>query len=198
MTHQWLADRISGALTIKHRLEHVGSTAVPGLAAKPIIDIDLVVGAVEDVGSAIGDLGYRHKGELGIVGREAFDLRTVFPTTIRTSSLKALYRSAITWTSATSCAPTLPTLSATARKSCGLPRCCSPTARPAVSEAPLGGGTHRVGPRQRLVLVVSPSGVRMLGCGVRGGEPSSLQVGDVRRFDDSALHDRDGGLELVA
>jgi GrpB-like predicted nucleotidyltransferase (UPF0157 family) len=29
------------------RLEHVGSTAVPGLAAKPIIDLQLSVGAIE-------------------------------------------------------------------------------------------------------------------------------------------------------
>ena len=75
-TYQRLADRISGALTIRHRLEHVGSTAVPGLAAKPIIDLDLVVETTEDVGEAIADLGplgYRHKGDLGIVGREAFD-----------------------------------------------------------------------------------------------------------------------------
>ena len=75
-TYQWLADRISGVLTSKHALEHVGSTAVPGLAAKPIIDIDIVVAALADVDAAIADLatvGYRHMGDLGIVGREAFE-----------------------------------------------------------------------------------------------------------------------------
>ena len=76
-TYRYLAARISGALTVQHRLEHVGSTAVPGLAAKPIIDIDLVVvGAAAEVGQAIAELallGYGHKGDLGIVGREAFD-----------------------------------------------------------------------------------------------------------------------------
>ena len=75
-TYQRLADRISSALTIMHRLEHVGSTAVPGLAAKPIIDIDIVVEAVSEVGTAIADLtalGYHHLGDLGIVEREAFD-----------------------------------------------------------------------------------------------------------------------------
>jgi GrpB-like predicted nucleotidyltransferase (UPF0157 family) len=30
-------------------IEHVGSTAVPGLAAKPIIDLDVVVAAPEDL-----------------------------------------------------------------------------------------------------------------------------------------------------
>ncbi|MHB0886957.1 MAG: GrpB family protein [Bacillota bacterium] len=56
-------------------IEHVGSTAVPGLAAKPIIDIDVVVGSAADVPPAIERLaaiGYVHEGEKGIPGREAF------------------------------------------------------------------------------------------------------------------------------
>ena len=55
-------------------IEHVGSTAVPGLAAKPIVDLDVVVCAA-DVPAAIRALerlGYRHEGNLGIEGREAF------------------------------------------------------------------------------------------------------------------------------
>ena len=46
------------ALTI----EHVGSTAVPGLAAKPIIDMDVVVASVEKVPvlvERLESLGYR-------------------------------------------------------------------------------------------------------------------------------------------
>jgi GrpB-like predicted nucleotidyltransferase (UPF0157 family) len=57
-------------------VEHVGSTAVPGLSAKPILDIDIVVRSTSDVAEAIrrlGTLGYRHLGDLGISGREAFD-----------------------------------------------------------------------------------------------------------------------------
>ncbi len=56
------------------RIEHVGSTSVPGLAAKPIIDIDAVV-AREDLPAAIEALwrvGYAHEGDRGIEGREAF------------------------------------------------------------------------------------------------------------------------------
>jgi GrpB-like predicted nucleotidyltransferase (UPF0157 family) len=56
-------------------VEHVGSTAVPGLAAKPIIDMDVVVPSVADMPEAIGRLailGYVHRGDLGISGREAF------------------------------------------------------------------------------------------------------------------------------
>jgi GrpB-like predicted nucleotidyltransferase (UPF0157 family) len=56
-------------------IEHVGSTAVVGLAAKPIIDIDIVVRSSQDIGAAVdllAAIGYRHLGDLGIVGREAF------------------------------------------------------------------------------------------------------------------------------
>ena len=56
-------------------IEHVGSTAVVGLAAKPIIDIDVIVPSVADVPDAIvrlATLGYTHQGDLGIPGREAF------------------------------------------------------------------------------------------------------------------------------
>lgn len=55
-------------------VEHVGSTSVDGLAAKPIIDIDVVVEG-DDVQKAIDKLatiGYIHEGNLGIEGREAF------------------------------------------------------------------------------------------------------------------------------
>src|SRR6266540_5229473 len=56
-------------------IEHVGSTSVSGLAAKTIIDVDVVVPTVADVAVAIerlATLGYVHRGDLGIPGREAF------------------------------------------------------------------------------------------------------------------------------
>jgi GrpB-like predicted nucleotidyltransferase (UPF0157 family) len=54
-------------------IEHVGSTSVPGLAAKPIIDMDIVArspGAVLSAIRALETLGYRHEGDKGIPGRE--------------------------------------------------------------------------------------------------------------------------------
>ncbi len=55
-------------------IEHVGSTSVPGLAAKPVIDCDIVV-AEQDVAAAsraLTDLGFKPLGELGIPLRWAF------------------------------------------------------------------------------------------------------------------------------
>jgi GrpB-like predicted nucleotidyltransferase (UPF0157 family) len=56
-------------------IEHVGSTAVPGLAAKPIIDIDVLLRSASDLSACIerlATLGYEHRGDLGIPEREAF------------------------------------------------------------------------------------------------------------------------------
>jgi GrpB-like predicted nucleotidyltransferase (UPF0157 family) len=58
------------------RIEHVGSTSVPSLAAKPIIDIDVVVAhesQVHEVISLIESAGYRWVGDLTVTGREAFE-----------------------------------------------------------------------------------------------------------------------------
>jgi GrpB-like predicted nucleotidyltransferase (UPF0157 family) len=58
------------------RIEHVGSTSVPGLAAKPIIDIDLVVADESQVQGAlhrIESAGYQWVGDLTVSGREAFE-----------------------------------------------------------------------------------------------------------------------------
>jgi GrpB-like predicted nucleotidyltransferase (UPF0157 family) len=69
--------RVDAALgAIAHQTIHVGSTAVPGLAAKPIIDLDVVVPEQSLLASAITALeaaGWRHEGDLGIPGREAFE-----------------------------------------------------------------------------------------------------------------------------
>ena len=57
------------------RVEHVGSTSVPGLAAKPILDIDIVLQNTADfaeVKALLEANGYYHVGDLGITGREAF------------------------------------------------------------------------------------------------------------------------------
>jgi GrpB-like predicted nucleotidyltransferase (UPF0157 family)/streptomycin 6-kinase len=57
-------------------VEHVGSTSVPGLAAKPIIDMSIVVRDRADVplvAARLAPLGYVHHGDLGIEDRDAFD-----------------------------------------------------------------------------------------------------------------------------
>lgn len=54
-------------------IEHVGSTSVEGLAAKPIIDIDVVIDRnFQEVKKALESIGYIYEGDLGISGREAF------------------------------------------------------------------------------------------------------------------------------
>ncbi len=56
-------------------IEHVGSTAIPGLAAKPIIDIDIVYKKetpLPELVSLLNELGYSHIGDQGIPDRETF------------------------------------------------------------------------------------------------------------------------------
>jgi GrpB-like predicted nucleotidyltransferase (UPF0157 family) len=71
-----LAARIKAALGgLAVAVEHIGSTAVPGLAAKPIIDLDVALSSPADLPETIrllATIGYAHEGDLGIVGREAF------------------------------------------------------------------------------------------------------------------------------
>ena len=71
-----LRSRVAPALgTLAAAFDHVGSTAVPGLAAKPIIDIDVLLHSAADLFEAItrlAILGYKHRGDLGVIGREAF------------------------------------------------------------------------------------------------------------------------------
>ena len=56
-------------------VEHVGSTSVEGLSAKPCIDIDVVIRdytVFDAVVERLAAIGYRHEGDLGIRHREAF------------------------------------------------------------------------------------------------------------------------------
>jgi GrpB-like predicted nucleotidyltransferase (UPF0157 family) len=71
--HVWPAVR-----DVALRIDHVGSTAVPGLAAKPIIDMDVVLASERDlpaVTERLAAIGYRWRGDLGVPGREAFGPR---------------------------------------------------------------------------------------------------------------------------
>ncbi len=62
-----------GALAL--RLEHVGGTSIPGMCAKPILDI--AAGrprdaSIEDCVAALERAGYEHRGERGVAGRQFF------------------------------------------------------------------------------------------------------------------------------
>jgi GrpB-like predicted nucleotidyltransferase (UPF0157 family) len=78
----WPLEFVAEARRIQHacaglpiKLEHIGSTSIPGLAAKPVIDI--LAGRPGNVpGSkyvdAFKQIGYEHKGAYGIPGRNYF------------------------------------------------------------------------------------------------------------------------------
>lgn len=56
-------------------IEHVGSTSVEGLSAKPCIDIDVIIkdyATFDTVVRHLETIGYTHEGNLGIKDREAF------------------------------------------------------------------------------------------------------------------------------
>lgn len=56
-------------------VEHVGSTSVAGMSAKPCIDIDVVIkdySVFDAVVKGLAAIGYEHEGDLGIKDREAF------------------------------------------------------------------------------------------------------------------------------
>ena len=66
-------EEVIGDLIIK--IEHVGSTSVEGMSAKPCIDIDVVIkdySVFNDVVEKLKTIGYIHEGDLGIKDREAF------------------------------------------------------------------------------------------------------------------------------
>ena len=71
-----LKDRIWPSLCdVAIAIEHVGSTSVPGMAAKPVIDMDIVIASRSELPTILlrlGRLGYRHRGDLGIADRDAF------------------------------------------------------------------------------------------------------------------------------
>ena len=58
------------------RIEHIGSIAIPGMIAKPIIDIIIVIKAERwgEIKGILEGLGYYYRGNLGIEDREVFRL----------------------------------------------------------------------------------------------------------------------------
>lgn len=56
-------------------VHHIGSTSIPGLAAKPVIDILLEVSSLElldTLEAQMGEISYVSKGEFGIPGRRYY------------------------------------------------------------------------------------------------------------------------------
>jgi GrpB-like predicted nucleotidyltransferase (UPF0157 family) len=56
-------------------VHHIGSTAIPGMWAKPVLDILVVVRQIDEVdgrGRSMAAAGYGAKGEFGIPGRRFF------------------------------------------------------------------------------------------------------------------------------
>lgn len=61
--------------TLPLRLEHVGGTSIPGMCAKPVLDI--AAGRprdapIQDYVAALEQAGYEHRGERGVPGRQFF------------------------------------------------------------------------------------------------------------------------------
>ena len=71
-----IKEEISQALgDLAIAIEHVGSTSVEGMSAKPCIDIDVVIKdytVFDTVVAKLASIGYAHEGNLGIKDREAF------------------------------------------------------------------------------------------------------------------------------
>ena len=56
-------------------IDHVGSTSVPGMLAKPILDVDIEIAAevtLDQISAKLAELGYRYEGEKGIADRHAY------------------------------------------------------------------------------------------------------------------------------
>jgi len=61
--------------TAVRAIEHIGSTAIPGIVAKPILDIGIAVDSFEEAAAlvpAIVGLGYTYRGEYSIPRRHYF------------------------------------------------------------------------------------------------------------------------------
>jgi GrpB-like predicted nucleotidyltransferase (UPF0157 family) len=75
-------DRVRlGLATASLKFEHIGSTAVPGLAGRAIVDLMLgasptVWAALEELRPRVVALGYEDLGEAGVPGRISFRKRT--------------------------------------------------------------------------------------------------------------------------
>lgn len=88
------ASRVEALFREQHvELHHIGSTAIRGIHAKPVIDMLLLASDIEIVdraSAAMVGLGYEAMGEFGIAGRRYFRLNNA--EGIRTHQLHAFAR----------------------------------------------------------------------------------------------------------
>ncbi len=74
------ADRIAAVLGQEViAIHHIGSTAIPGIKAKPVLDFLIEVkdiDQVDDFNAEMIKLGYQPRGEYGIPGRRYFSKKT--------------------------------------------------------------------------------------------------------------------------
>jgi len=77
-TEKFLREKCELARVLAHvspPIEHIGSSAVPGLPAKPIVDIAIKVDSVSLIPSLLeplAELSYSYIGEHGVAGRHFF------------------------------------------------------------------------------------------------------------------------------
>jgi GrpB-like predicted nucleotidyltransferase (UPF0157 family) len=78
-TFREIAATLQGALSpYVLCIDHIGSTSIPGTLAKPVIDIDVTVRSLDDIGPATDillDLGYEARGNRHDDGMWAFLFR---------------------------------------------------------------------------------------------------------------------------
>lgn len=87
------AERIREALgSMVIGIEHIGSTAVPGISAKPTVDIAVGVGELTDVDhaavAAMERGGYVYRGAAGVAGRHYFRKGPAYPRDFHVSIVK--------------------------------------------------------------------------------------------------------------
>ena len=81
-------------------IQHIGSTAVPGLGAKPIIDIQMSLRDLALVEKCVGPLesiGYEYLGEYGVPGRHFFHKPARKPFAERTHHLQIVEKGGEEW-----------------------------------------------------------------------------------------------------
>ncbi|MFE4337059.1 GrpB family protein [Streptomyces sp. NPDC056831] len=84
MGHELVRDLSRQLVWASADVEHIGSTSVPGLDAKPVIDVQVGCASahIPAVVEAIQRLGFEHLGPAGVPGREYLRRRSVHPANV--------------------------------------------------------------------------------------------------------------------